>query len=148
MDSFLNNTDIISALETKKQEYYVDFRRALKQYYSTEDEENIIRRAHFYYTSRTDQPLVNPQIKKREEEINKYKSARNIIEELFQKNKMELQSYEYALSLIDRTIEKFTITRGSLKKDLSKEVFETLELLSMSTENRKKEILDSFNKSL
>ena len=143
----LDMTRVMPQLLEQKKIYYQNFDSVLSQYYSNDKEKTIIRTAHFYYTSKQDEALINEQLKNKSQTVTKYTNARNAIAELFIENELDTSDYSPILSFIDLSIEHLTKTRGENAKIFESKMQDELNKLNTSR-YRVKEIISTFVKSL
>ena len=142
------NDEVITKIEKAQRErYYQDYNELLYSYFDTEQEQEILRRAHFYYTSKEAEVVENEQITHRVDMILKCQKARETIAELFQAGNVDETATEPILDIIDASIEHLTTTRGQNKKEFTDKMNRELDRLEMSGYKRK-QILSSFSAHL
>ena len=143
----IDYSNFFKVCHEKKKEYFSTFDKELKKFYKNEDEKLILRKAHFYYTSKENELLINPKIKERSKLLNKFTNARNTIKELFILDELESIDYEEILNRIDASIIHVTNTKGNNIKEFNKKMNNELDRLKLTTYKRE-EILSIFKHSL
>ena len=129
----------------KREEYFKVFDNAMHGYYANNSEKQILRKAHFYYTSRDEEMVINEKIKK-SSEFNKYKTARKNIEKLFNEASFFQEDYDDILYRIDSAIDILITSRAKMRSINQMKMHLEFDKLKISN-NKRKDIVSSFFKS-